>query len=68
VTFGDQEQVGKPVQIRVAWARQDRLCRGEGRVEDVESRVTLKKISDRNAHVVLAFNSSIVIRRGMEGF
>jgi hypothetical protein len=65
VTFGDQEQVGKPVQICVAWARQDRLGGREGRVEDVEFRVTLQKISDGNGHVIL---DSIIIRCGVEGF
>ncbi len=54
MTFSDQEQVGKPIKIGVAWARQDGLGGGEGHVEDVESRLALKKISNRNAHVVLS--------------
>ena len=40
-TVGDQEQVGKSVQICVAWARQNGLGGREGRVEDVESRLAL---------------------------
>lgn len=65
-TLCDQKQVGKPVQIRVAWAWQDGLGGREGRVEDVEFRVAFQKINNRNAHVVLVFDfSRVLIRRSV---
>ena len=68
-TLCDQEQVGKPVQICIAWAWQDGLGGREGCVENVEFRVAFQKITDRNAHVVLVFNlSCVIIRRGMRRF
>lgn len=68
MTLGDQEQVGKPVQVGVAGARQDGLGGREGSVEDVEFRVALQEISDRNGHVILDSILSRTPQMRCEGF